>query len=123
MELLLGNLAFSLVVRVGGVALGLAFMLWIAFRLAKPFMRDMKKRHRRIAKRAAVIIWLAVVGITTLSVLAGNSPRITVDDHTRPTQQQTTDAEVQNLNPHTKTDDERVQETRDIGLENAREAE
>ena len=119
MEPLLGNLAFSLVTKVGGFALGLGFALWVLLRIAKPALDGMKKRWRRIVKRSAVLLWVALVGVATLSVLAGNSPRITVDDHTGSAPQYSTDGEIQNLNPHTKTDEERVQETRDIGLENA----
>lgn len=115
MELMFGNLAFSLVVKVGGIALGLGVILWLGYKFAS---KHLKKRERKLAVRTLWFIWLAAVVLMAMSVVWNSGPRITVNDYSS-SGPQYEDVEVRNLNPNTKTDDERVQENRDLINRNA----
>lgn len=110
MELMLGNLAFSLVTKVGVTALGLGLILWLGYRFAKKYI---KKSERKLAVRMLWFGWTLAVVMVAFSVFMGSGPRITISDYGS-SGPDYDNVEVQNLDPNTKTDAERVEENRDL---------
>lgn len=114
MDLQLGNLAFSMVVTVGGTAVGLAIFIFIVRR----FVKEAPKPYRKVVNRLSWPVWAAVVALVAWSTFQTNTPRLTVSDHSKrtPTYE---DGSVQNLNPNQKTDQQRVDENQRLFRENA----
>ena len=118
MELLLGNLAFSLVTKVGSTALALGLLMWAGLKGYGSFAKP-KKKHYRLAKRGCSFLWIVVVGWVAFTVLQANSPRMVIQDYGKQRPEYAVpQGGVRNLDPNTKTDEERVQDTRNLQREN-----
>ena len=119
MELMLGNLAFSIITKVGGIAVALGLLAWAGLKGYRSFGKP-KKKHYRLAKRGCVFVWIVAVGWTAFTVLQTNSPRWVIQDYGKKAPEYIIPREgVQNLDPNTKTDEERVQDNRRLQQENA----
>lgn len=115
MELMLGNLLFSFIVKVGGTALGLGLLMWLGYKFSKSYV---KKKHMKIVKRSLVFLWVLVVGVVAMSALMGSGPRVTISDYSKSSPSYE-ESEVENLNPNQMTRDDRIQENRQAIEENA----
>ena len=115
MEFMLANVLFSVVFKVGGIALGLGAILFFGWRVARPYIK--KRKHKTLVARILWAIWIGAMLVAILSVAFTTGPRVTINDHgqQRPTYEK---GDVQNLNPNTTTDDERVRSNRALIEEN-----
>lgn len=117
MEPLLGNLLFTFVVKVGGIALGLGLAILFGRWALRRQIGKLKRKHQKRLNHALLVSWVGVVGLVALTTIQSNTPRFTVSDHTArgPDYQ---DSEIRNMDPATKTDTERIQDTRRLVSEN-----
>ncbi|MCY3985640.1 MAG: hypothetical protein OXF23_01145 [Candidatus Dadabacteria bacterium] len=124
MEFLFGNLAFSLLIRGGSIAIALGLLLWAGLWAYRNFGSSKAQEYYLLIKRGCAFLWVFVVGWSIFVIAQSNSPRLVVEDHgkTRP-EYAVEAAPIQNFNPNTKTDEERVQDNRELQRENAINAE
>lgn len=111
----LGNLAFALLFLVLGSG-ALAAVFWFLYRAAAPYFGELEL-NPAIVRRALFLVWVALTALAGWGTVQSNAPRITIDDYTKPPDYEA--GPVRDLNPHQKTDAERVEENRKLFDENA----
>ena len=112
---MLGNVLFSLIFKIGGLALGLGLVLFFAWKAGSKYIK--KNKHKKHTKRVLWIIWLAAILLSVLSMINSTGPRVTIQDHGKrsPNYEK---SEVQDLSPNELTDEERVQQNKVLMNEN-----
>lgn len=120
MDLMLGNLAFSLVTGAALPVLVASLVLWLVWRHLRrnDMLPDEPVRGRAKSVLVGIVLLLGI--ILAVNAVSNSGPRITVQDANPARDVNPYQAgEVRNLDPNVKTDDERLEENRRLIQENS----